>query len=284
MSKSIMRYLTFTLIFVSMLLLGGCSMMRAGYDRLDWITLVWTDRYMDFSSEQKELLRPQLKQLLVWHRQNELPAYLNLIETRLEPLLHKDEISPAEWLDLMDQLKLRYTALARRAADQATPLTDALGADQIAALKAAYEKSNVKFRKKHLDPPMSEVREKRAEDFIALIDDWVGTLSDSQLQAITKSYQQRTIDNTLWWEERLVRQQLVLKALQRKPDEKAPTLSEAFLSLLDPVSPKGQLYLDRTHRDTAELLSEIWRLSTPKQRQLAREKAASWKKDVKKLM
>ncbi len=283
MSKSIMRYLTFTLIFTCTLLMGGCSMMRAGYDRLDWITLVWADRYMDFTSEQKDLLRPQLKQLLVWHRQQELPAYLNLIETRLEPLLQKDDISPAEWLDIMEQLRLRYIALASRAADQAEPLRETLGPEQMAALKAAYEKSNVKFRKKHLDPPMSEIREKRAEDFVELLDDWLGSLSDTQMQAINRSYQQRTVDNTLWWEERLVRQQLVLKALQRKPEDKSPRLVDAFLSLLDPVSPKGQLYLQRTHRDTAELLSEVWRLSTPKQRQLARDKAISLKKDIKKL-
>lgn len=258
--------------------------MRVGYDRLDWITLVWMDRYMDFSGEQKEMLRPQLKQLLVWHRKQELPAYLNLVETRLEPLMRKDEISPAEWLDLMDQLKLRYVALARQAASQAEPLAASLGPDQIAALKNAYDKSNVKFRKKHLDPTLAEIRENRADDFVELVSDWTGPLSDEQLKAVTQSYQTRTIDNTLWWDERQVRQQLVLKALQKKAGETSPTLTDAFLSLLDPVSPRGQLYLERTHRDTAALLSEIWRLSTPKQRQQARDKAAGWKAEIRRLM
>lgn len=279
-----MRNLTLLITLAATVMLSGCSFMRAGYDRLDWLTLVWTDRYMDFSSEQKEALRPQLKQLLAWHRQNELPAYLSLIETKLEPLLQKDEIAPAEWLELMDLLKLRYDALARRAGEQAEPLVGSLEADQIAALKASYEKSNVKFRKKHLDPSLQEIREKRAEDFAELIDDWIGKLSDAQWQAVNQSYQRRTIDNTLWWEERLVRQQLVLKALQRKNGETGPRLSEAFLALLDPVSPKGQLYLERTHRDTAELLSEVWRLCTPKQRQRMREKAVSWKAEIRKLM
>lgn len=279
-----MRLLRHILILCFALLLGSCSLMRVGYSRLDWLTLVWTDRYMDFSSEQKDLLRPQLKQLLVWHRQQELPAYLHLIETQLEPLLQKDTISPAEWLALMDQLKQRYVALARHAAEQAEPLTGALGPEQVQALRASYEKSNIKFRKKHLDPPLSEIREKRAEDFMELMDDWTGPLSEAQVLAVHQNYRQRTIDNQLWWEERLVRQQLVLKALQRKPEEPGPRLTEAFLSLLDPVSQKGQLYLERTHRDTAELLSEIWRLSTPKQRQRVREKAVSWKAEIKKLM
>ena len=279
-----MRTLTLTLILSASLLSAGCSLMRAGYDRLDWITLVWMDRYLDLNSDQKAALRPQLRQLLVWHRQNELPAYLALIENDLEPLLKKDDIPASDWLFLMDRLKVRYVALARHAAEQAEPLAASLGSDQIAALKQSYEKSNVKFRKKHLDLPMAEVRENRADDFAELIDDWTGHLSDAQQAAVRRSYQQRSIDNMQWWEERLIRQQLVLRALQKKQGEAAPTLSDAFLSLLDPVSPKGQQYLERTHRDTAELLSEIWRLSTPAQKQRVREKALAWKADIRKLM
>jgi hypothetical protein len=245
---------------------------------------MWLDRYMDFSSEQKEALRPLLKGLLHWHREQELPAYQNLIEARLEPLLQQEDIRPAQWLDIMDTLKMRYEALAKKSGNMAEPVLGQLKPEQIDHLKAALDKSNVKFRKKHLDPSMEEIRSQRAEDFVEFIDDWLGKLTEAQMRAIDESYRARVIDNKLWRDERQVRQQLILQALQRKPGEQTPTLSDAFVALLEPVSPKGQLYLERTHKDTAELLSRLWALSSPQQKQQARDKAASWKKEVRRLM
>jgi hypothetical protein len=279
-----MRY-WMTVLFASLaVMLSGCSVVGMGYSRLDWVTLMWLDRYMDFSSEQKEALRPLLKGLLHWHREQELPAYQNLIEARLEPLLQQEDIRPAQWLDIMDTLKMRYEALAKKSGNMAEPVLGQLKPEQIDHLKAALDKSNVKFRKKHLDPSMEEIRSQRAEDFVEFIDDWLGKLTEAQMRAIDESYRARVIDNKLWRDERQVRQQLILQALQRKPGEQTPTLSDAFVALLEPVSPKGQLYLERTHKDTAELLSRLWALSSPQQKQQARDKAASWKKEVRRLM
>lgn len=282
--KSIMQGFIRWLPAASLVLLTGCSVVGMGYSRLDWVTLMWLDRYMDFSADQKDALRPLLKGLLKWHREQELPAYQRLLESKLEPVLAQEEIRPAQWLEIMDHMKLRYEALARQASERANPVLGQLRPEQMEHLKEALEKSNVKFRKKHLEPTLEEIRSKRAEDFVELIDDWLGRLSEAQLQAIEDSYRNRTLDNRLWHDERLARQQLIIKALQRRPDEKGPSLHEAFLSLLEPVTPKGQLYLERTHRDTAELLSRLWALSTPAQRQHARDKAVSWKKEIRKLM
>ncbi|MCE2679924.1 MAG: DUF6279 family lipoprotein [Burkholderiales bacterium] len=284
MKKSNTRVLFLSLCFFMTLLCSGCGFVGLGYSQTDRITLWWLDRYLDLSSAQKELLRPQLAQTLAWHKEKELPLYVSLIETQVEPLLAKENISQKELMKVIDIMELRYTALAQKAGSAAEPALSKMDSTQIAFVKQAFEKSNKKFKSKHLDTPMAEIRKRRADDFVDLLDDWFGTLTEAQKTLIEEHYKNRSIDNMLWWEERLVRQQLVLKALQRGTSEPGPSLGDALVSLLEPVSDKGKIYLLQTHKDTTDLLSQLWQSSSPEQKKAAREKLIYWKKQISKLM
>ena len=282
--KSNTRVLFLSLCFFMTLLCSGCGFVGLGYSQTDRITLWWLDRYLDLSAAQKEQLKPQLAQTLAWHKEKELPLYVMLIETQVEPLLAKDTISQKELMKVIDTMELRYTALAQKAGAAGEPALSKMNGEQIAYVKQAFEKSNKKFKSKHLDTPMAEIRKRRADEFVDLLDDWFGTLTDTQKTLIEEHYKNRNIDNTLWWEERLARQQLILKALQKTASEPGPSLGDALVSLLEPVSDKGKVYLLQTHKDTTDLLSQLWQNSTPEQKKAAREKLIYWKKQISKLM
>ena len=62
------------------LTLGACSTVKLGYNRAPDLASWWLDGYVGFNDAQSVQLRGELKQLLAWHRSQELPRSADLLK------------------------------------------------------------------------------------------------------------------------------------------------------------------------------------------------------------
>src|SRR3954471_20772192 len=97
------------------LALSGCSAIKLGYNNLDEVAYWWVDSYVDFTNEQSRRVRQDLGRLDRWHRQEELPEIIAMLQ-RMEQLAPED-VSPAQACSFVPQVRERLHALA----DQGEP-------------------------------------------------------------------------------------------------------------------------------------------------------------------
>ncbi len=72
----------------SLLALSACSSTTFVYNRLDFILPWYLDDYAELNGEQEEYLDTLLSPFLSWHRSQELPRYVDVLD-RIEISLDK---------------------------------------------------------------------------------------------------------------------------------------------------------------------------------------------------
>ena len=90
MRKSLLAALLLTLV--------GCSSTTFVYNRLNLIIPWYVGKYVDLSRDQKKFLDAELQPFLHWHRHEELPAYLKVMD-EMEAALDA-EVSQAQVADI----------------------------------------------------------------------------------------------------------------------------------------------------------------------------------------
>ena len=79
-------------------LVSGCSATQFIYNRVDIVIRWYLDDYVSLSRNQQAQFDERLDDLLSWHRQEELPSYVTLLD---ETLVILDEGVPVESARLM---------------------------------------------------------------------------------------------------------------------------------------------------------------------------------------
>lgn len=66
------------LLLLCLSMITACT-TKLVYNNLDWLTYWYIDDYIELTDTQEALLDPVLANFLVWHRQSELPKYINFL-------------------------------------------------------------------------------------------------------------------------------------------------------------------------------------------------------------
>src|SRR5688572_20489253 len=100
--------------------LGACSTIKLAYNNLPELSYWWLDAYVDFDGSQTPKVRDELTQLLSWHRQNELPRVLGVLQ-EAQALAPRD-VTAAQACRMADQIRERLLAVTERAEPAGTEL------------------------------------------------------------------------------------------------------------------------------------------------------------------
>jgi len=71
-----------------LLLLSGCNTIKVSYNNAQELTYWWLDGYVNFGAGQKPLVKAELSALHEWHRFNEIPAYIALLDHMQRKVQH----------------------------------------------------------------------------------------------------------------------------------------------------------------------------------------------------
>jgi Family of unknown function (DUF6279) len=169
-------------------LLAGCSTVRLAYDNAE-IYLRWrAATYFDFEGAMADELDERIAAFMTWHRAQALPKYAQITDEAARRF--EGRLQPADLVWGYDAIMAQARESVRQAAVQGAPLLDQLTPQQIAHLERRLAEDNRRFQRENLRGSERERRKRRTERNVERLEDWVGRLSQAQLERV-KQYSER---------------------------------------------------------------------------------------------
>lgn len=261
--------------------LTGCSTTQIAYNYADWLLLNRIDHYFDVTSTQKALLKQQLKQHFAWHRQSELPLYVDLLTTfkaKAQDGLTEEEL---EWT--FDSFKARRQQLFSRLLPDTANFLATLSPAQI----DYFEKKVIKQQRKveRSDEEIQKRLEERAEKYLEKMESWFGSFSKTQRYRIKRLTFAIPDIKDDWDAYRQMRRKELIAFLREKPEPaEIEALLKPWLSSVKATSPPPyREKFERTEKMSKAVILQIDQLITPTQRQKALKRLDKYIKDFQKL-
>ena len=196
-------------------LLGACSSTTFVYNRLDSILPWYLDDYVELNNNQDRQLDEVLAPFLAWHRQQELPRYVALleqVEAELDGPVSADEVDGIyvgiedAWLRLQDKSLDWLLALG-------ATLSDAQVQEFIEVLQERQEE----YEEEYLERSEREYREDSYEALVDSMQDYLGRLTDTQRERLRAASLELRRSDAIWLQERAAWLQRLDILMQRQP-------------------------------------------------------------------
>lgn len=171
------------LVTTMLIVLSGCSAIQLGYSNADTLLHWRAGQYFDFQGEQKAEFSQRVQRFLAWHRRTALPQYARLANEMGDRLARGLKQEDLVWGYDSFQVQLRQSL--RSGSTEMVGLLDTLSPAQIEGFQARLDKENRKHARDYgLGETPDEQREKRVKRNIERLEDWFGSLTESQLARV----------------------------------------------------------------------------------------------------
>ncbi|MFN1549045.1 DUF6279 family lipoprotein [Vibrio natriegens] len=191
-SNKVLRY---SLIFISIFVLAGCT-KKFFYNNLDWFVLEYLDDYVTLNQEQESLLEERLLFLAEWHKQEELPRYVDHLK-EMETMTEED-ITLNYLQQSRERFREHYNRIISKVAPELFSLSLLLTPQQQREFLLNVQKDYKKRNAKYADKTEKEVRKIVFENTKEWVTEWIGELNDDQQRYVTQFSNQVILNSPLW--------------------------------------------------------------------------------------
>ena len=190
--------------------------------------------YFDFHDEQSDELDRRLAAFLAWHRAKALPQYARLAEEAAARMLRGVKRGDLEWSYDAVRAQIREALVA--AAAESAGLLDGLDAEQIAHFERRLADENRKFVKEQVQGTVEERQQRRVKRNVERLEDWFGSLSDSQVERVRRYSERAPLSAELRDRDRRRRQaELVAMLRAREAKQRLAQWAVAWESSREPA-------------------------------------------------
>lgn len=284
-----LRWSKMLVLACALLSLASCSTLQVGYDNADTVAVWWLDRYLELTPAQKPVLKQQAGKLLHWHRQTQLPHYVEFLRQVQGQLRGKVTRSDLE----ADADRMEHFAqdVLLQALPELTDLALQLNDAQLAHLAKRFNSQNEEYRKEFILDPPSRRERRHVKRMLKRAHEWMGSFSPEQEEKIRMLVKAMPKNNQLWLDERIARQQLVLSTLRQiqhdQPSHEVAmeSLRKLILALFERSQQQPRkAYFDAWHDSTILLIEASIKGATPAQKAFATKRLQGWIDDCNRLM
>ncbi|AXT73081.1 DUF6279 family lipoprotein [Vibrio sp. dhg] len=191
-SNKVLRY---SLILISIFVLAGCT-KKFFYNNLDWFVLEYLDDYVTLNQEQESLLEERLLFLAEWHKQEELPRYVDHLK-EMETMTEED-ITLNYLQQSRERFREHYNRIISKVAPELFSLSLLLTPQQQREFLLNVQKDYKKRNAKYADKTEKEVRKIVFENTEEWVTEWIGELNDDQQRYVTQFSNQVILNSPLW--------------------------------------------------------------------------------------
>lgn len=279
------RYTVLTMLF---LIVAGCSGLRLAYNNGDTVLYWWLNAYVDLDRDQKGWVRDDIDKLFDWHRKTQLKDYVEILRTGQKQL--QGNATQADLMSDYSEIKQRTQALLLKAAPELADLARTLKPEQIAQMEKKFKSNNDDYRKKYLSGDQEKRQKLRYKKAMEQFELWFGSFSGEQEAIIRKASDARPLNNEIWLDERMRRQQNVLNLVKKVHQEKLgkdatvgliTTLIKDSFERLDHSERKA--FFDAYESSTAQMVLTVIKIATPAQKAHAVKRMQGWIDDFNSL-
>lgn len=283
-----MRYLIHTASLMFLLLaLSGCNAVKVGYNNAQELTYWWLNSYVQFTDAQKPVIKAELATLHDWHRFNEIPVYIKLLETTQKKVLHNS--SSKEICSVVEDVRERMRILNLQTEPIVEKLAPTLNHEQLEHMQRHFDRNNAKWRKDWLDGSQQERDEHRLKLAIKRAEMFYGRINDAQRKILQENISISTFNADTSYDERLRRQADAIATLKKIIDLKLeePDIKLEIAAYFDRLQNGDDLayknYMDRLTVDSCDGFARLHNSTSTKQRQYAADKLGGYIKDLEAL-
>jgi hypothetical protein len=245
------------LIVGSVAVLAACSTMKLGYQQGNRLVYWWVDRYFDMQDAQVDATRGAITRFFAWHRREQLPRIAVLLERA------QNELQQPVSAEQMRAYQAAYYALGRDAFEHAKPdIADILltvTPAQIAHVRKQFGEANEKYQQRYLQSDADERLQARLKQVMANARLIYGRFTNAQEEVVA-----------------------MLDRVQAEHPDKASVMQWLTTYADQWQHPPGErgtrhdAYLDAD----IDVSVTIANLTTPQQKQHARERLQGWIDDA----
>lgn len=248
----------------------SCSLVKTAYNNAPALIAWRLDHYFNFSEAQKAKLKPALQDLHAWHRKNELPRYVSLLDEIHDDLNH--DISAQTACQRIESIKLNVQTLQTKIIPIIVDVAETLSDKQLQYLQKKLEKRNQEWKEEWWQETAEEQQEVRLEKSTDFAEKVYGDLNEKQINLLKQAIARSDIDPAITYSEILRRDEdtlTILKALRNPAssnEEKSQLVRAGFDRMQTSPNPVYQAYIDKVTQQTCEIIAALQATTTVKQR------------------
>jgi hypothetical protein len=286
--RRIIRQAALGLSVLTLLVLTGCSTIKVAYNNSDDLLYWWVDAYVDLQDGQKQLTRDTLTELQRWHRQQQLPEYVALLQ-RMR-LMAPNDITPAQVCAVTEEGKTSFATVLRFVEPASTRLVVQLKPEQLRSVRKKFDKTAKDWRKEWLDPDAEDRLQYRNKQALNRLEDFYGRLDTPQREVLRRWLNESVFDPVLSFAERERRQADTMQTLQRMTQEGSATAQAQALwhglieRSFNSPNERFRAYNHTLWQENCEGFAKLHNSTTPAQRKRLVESLQGYENDFRSLM
>lgn len=261
------------------LLICSCSTVRLVYENAETYIRWRATDYLEVEGETAEQLDEAIASFMSWHRKNALPKYATLLDEggqRFARGLGPDDLN---WG--YDSVMMQARESLRVAAERIAPLLDRLTPAQIAHLERQLADDNRKFARENLRGGEREQRKRRTERNVERLEDWVGKLSQAQIDRVAQySARAPLLDEMRDRDHKRLQAELVKLMRARQCRERLPQFAVEWQRGRDAAYSAA---LEASRKEYFAMALDVDKSLSPQQRSRAQRKLRGYAEDFRKL-
>lgn len=268
-------------------LLQGCSLMKIAYNQGPELAYWHLDRHFDFTDAQSLQVKADLEKLQAWHRQTQLPVYIETLQKLRQQM--PSDMDAAAACALYTDVRGKLIAVSNRAEPAVVAFVGTLNADQLVKLETRFAKGNAEYREDFLDGSPKARRDKRYKQAVSRAEMLYGNLDHKQLAVIGHRIDNSHFSAPMSYGEKLRRQQDALQTMrplvggQATPEKTQAAMRGLFERSLNSPDPAYRNYMDKLTQDACTSFAELHNSTTPAQRSKAVETLLRYEQDFRTL-
>jgi hypothetical protein len=265
------------LTLAALLVLGACSGTTFVYNRLDFLLPWYVDDYAELNTEQELYLEELLAPFLAWHRTQELPAYIEIIDA-IEKGLDKPQ-TPALLAAIFAQLEAAWLRIEGEALDWLLDLGAKLSDEQIAGFLQQMQEQQEEFEKEYLQRSDEEFYEDSYENLVDSAKEYLGALTDEQRVLLREASRRLLRSDETWLQERALWLKQLAVLLRREPQWQQ-RVRDAVAERRENPSPEYRRIYEHNMGVIYELIAQLLNSRSAQQDTFLRDKLQALRKDL----
>ncbi len=242
--------------------LSGCAAIRLAYESADSFVRWRASSYLDLHGELAEEVHERIDAFHDWHRNRELPEYARLAEEAARRI--GDGVSPADIVWGYDSFIARAQESLREAAERIAPVLDRLPPEQVKSIEKGFAEDNRKFARENMRGSEKDRRDKRFKRTRERLEDWVGRLTQEQLERVRQHVDSAPLYDELRDRDRKRLQAEFLRIVRaREAQQRLPALARDYAKGRDPAYAAAS---EAYRREYFDMLLDLDRMLTAQQR------------------
>ena len=200
-----------TMVLLSFML-SACGALEFLYNRVDWLATRYVDGLTELSGSQYEALNARFTKTLAWHRQNELPRYVEILKDIEAAILENADSARVNLI--MSAVDKRWKVLFHRLSADVAPTLVNLSPEQLIYLGRGLEERAQERQEKFVAADLDERRLDRQERMLERTEDWAGELEYEQRVRLREAADRMPSNADKWAEYQSAHESKLLSMLQ----------------------------------------------------------------------